>query len=800
MTKNIFRTFIIAILVMPANLLLAQKTTRQHQSTAAPVFNSVIQNANAIPAFDKFEVLVGLTATYTNPYDYDDIKVQCIFNAPSGRQDTVDGFYMQDYILNANGSLTANGSGSFRVRYAPVEPGNYSYQLSCTNNDGNTTHPSQTFQCIKSAEPGFIRKNNSNYLSFDNGLQFIPVGENMGWQNNNVITDYTNWLGNLSINGGNFIRVWMASWSFALEWKNGYNGFSGLKNYKQTNAFYFDWLIDYCRQKKICIMATLNNHGQVSTTVNPEWADNPYNATNSGPAVNTWDFFTNATAKNLHKNRLRYIIARYGYAQAIQSWELFNEIDWTDQFDARKTDVKNWHQEMADFIKSKDVYKHLVTTSFAKDINDDATWKIPNIDFTQTHYYIGAPNIEKPMAAGTQNYLTQFQKPTLNGEFGLGPSGPTLTADDPTGIHLHNAIWGSQFSGAMGCGLSWWWDDYVQPGNLYYHFKPLAAVVNDIQFVNDNYKKASALITGGGASDASVIPAADWGLAPSSTFTVDATGTLTPGEAGLCKYLYGSLWNTQFRNPPTFNVDFPVAGQFKVVTGGSTGTAPQLNIYLDGVLQLNTNAAINSTYSINVTAGTHTIKVDNPGTDWIVISGYVFTNIGSPLTVYPLKSADGNKVAGYILNNQYNWQYLKNSGGVAPPAVSGASLQISGLKDGNCIVQYYSCSTGLLLSSTSSSVVSGILSLRLPVIGWDVSFRVMVNTYMFSGDGNWSNPANWSNGTLPPSTLPTGSEIIINPVTGGECFLDIVQNVSAGAKFTIYPGRKFKVGGNLMID
>ena len=70
----------------------------------------------------------------------------------------------------------------------------------------------------------------------------------MGWQNSNLVSDYTTWLNNLTANGGNFIRVWMASWSFGLEWKNGYNGFSGLKNYKQSSAFYFDWLVDYCKQ------------------------------------------------------------------------------------------------------------------------------------------------------------------------------------------------------------------------------------------------------------------------------------------------------------------------------------------------------------------------------------------------------------------------------------------------------------------------------------------------------------------------------------------------------------------------
>ena len=38
----------------------------------------------------------------------------------------------------------------------------------------------------------------------------------MGWQNSNVVNDYTNWLSGLTANGGNFIRVWMASWAFGL--------------------------------------------------------------------------------------------------------------------------------------------------------------------------------------------------------------------------------------------------------------------------------------------------------------------------------------------------------------------------------------------------------------------------------------------------------------------------------------------------------------------------------------------------------------------------------------------------------
>ncbi|MEP7142904.1 MAG: DUF5060 domain-containing protein [Ferruginibacter sp.] len=799
MKKN-FRLSLTILLLSPGFLPAQKNSHNLQRPLSVPVFNAVVTNSPSIPMFNKLEVNIDLSATYTNPYDYDDIRVQCIFNAPSGRKDTVDGFYMQDYILNADGSLTSTGSASFRIRYAPNETGAWSYELSCTNTSGSATYPAQTFECIPSAEPGFIRKNSSRYLSFDNGAQFIPVGENMGWQDGNVVTDYTNWLHNLSTNGGNFIRVWMASWAFGLEWKNGSNGFSGLKNYKQTSAFYFDWLVDYCRQKKVYIMATLNNHGQVSTGVNPEWSDNPYNAANGGPAMNTWDFFTNTTAKNLHKNRLRYIIARYGYSQTIQSWELFNEIDWTDQYDTRKTDVKNWHAEMADFIKSKDVYKHLVTTSFAKDINDDATWNIPAIDFSQTHYYIDAPNIENTMAAGTQNYLNKFQKPTLNGEFGLGPAGATLSTADPAGVHIHNAIWGSAFSGAMGSGLSWWWDDYIQPKNLYYHFKPLATVLNDIQFVRDDYKKINASTSGGGVSDATVVPAADFGSPVASSFTVDAGGNITPGAGELGRFLFGSVYNTQFHVPPTFNVNYPVAGQFSVVTGNSAGTSPQINIYVDGLPLINSSAATSTTYTVNVSAGMHAIKVDNLGTDWILISSYVFSNIGSPLTTYVLGSADGTKTAGYILNNKYNWKYLQSSGGAVPPAILGASLQITGMQNGNCTIQYFSCSTGLLLNTSNAVVVSGNLNLPLPALGWDIAFRAMVNAYIFTGNGSWNNPANWSNNAVPPSTLPSGSEIIIDPPAEAECILDVPLNVAAGAKLTILPNKKFRVVGNLIIQ
>jgi glycosidase len=74
------------------------------------------------------------------------------------------------------------------------------------------------------------------------------------------------------------------------------------------------------------------------------------------------------------------------------------------------------------------------------------------------------------------------------------------------------------------------------------------------------------------------------------------------------------------------------------------------------------------------------------------------------------------------------------------------------------------------------------------------------NVYIFNGDGNWSNAANWTYGTVPPAVLPSGSEIFINPRMGGECVLNISQTISQGAKITVTQGKKIKIPLNLTIQ
>ena len=73
------------------------------------------------------------------------------------------------------------------------------------------------------------------------------------------------------------------------------------------------------------------------------------------------------------------------------------------------------------------------------------------------------------------------------------------------------------------------------------------------------------------------------------------------------------------------------------------------------------------------------------------------------------------------------------------------------------------------------------------------------NTFTFNGNGNWDNPANWTNGIIPPANLQEGFQIFINPAFNGECILNVPQTISKNAILTITAGAKFKILGNLKI-
>ena len=87
----------------------------------------------------------------------------------------------------------------------------------------------------------------------------------------------------------------MSAWAFGIEWKDtGLGDYSG----RMKQAWLLDQVFKLAEQRGVYIMLTLLNHGAFSTSVNPEWNDNPYNAANGGPLKEPRLFVRNAQARS----------------------------------------------------------------------------------------------------------------------------------------------------------------------------------------------------------------------------------------------------------------------------------------------------------------------------------------------------------------------------------------------------------------------------------------------------------------------------------------------------------------------
>ncbi len=410
-----------------------------------------------------------------NPYDPNQIELKVGFIAPSGRKLEVGAFWYQDYDPQTR---QPQGRPGWKVRFTPDESGDW-IAAAFAPSVGLRSNPI-SFKVTASKRPGFVRINptNSRYLALDNGSFFFPVGVNMGWweDGHDPVAQYGQWLDEFTQNGGNTIRVWMASWSFGIEWKD-----TGLGDYdqRQYEAWLLDQLFRLADEHGVKVILVLINHGPFSIRANPEWEDNPYNAALGGPLSSPEQFVSDPQAKAYFERRLSYIVDRWGYSPDLLAWEWWNEVNLTPITDDK---LIPWLKEMTAYLRQRDVNQHLTTNSFAMR-SESAIWKLPELDIAQEHEYSSQINVlDHDLASRVAQDYQAFAKsmpakPILLGEFGYSARN---YGDDiePTGIHLHNGLWATTFSGYAGTGMYWWWDNYLDANNLWYHFKGLSQFIS----------------------------------------------------------------------------------------------------------------------------------------------------------------------------------------------------------------------------------------------------------------------------------------------------------------------------------
>ena len=702
---------------------------------------SVSASAPRVGRFEKLELTVDLSATFDDPFDPHEIDVRARFTSPGRESVEVHGFFYQPYRnLNDNDDgtplLEPAGEPCWKIRFAPTEVGSHTFRVSARDRSGRVEAPQGRFLAVPSKRRGFVgvSKRNGRSFTFRDGTPVFAVGQNL--QN-----DWPRYAHSrlLAESGCNAARVWtFCHWTW-LEWtfKPGIRwagpghwmrSYAGAGKYNQRIAWIADHHLDRWTRDGIFVMLCLGNSGELTRPDRYDsWGGHPYNVANGGFLKEGKEFWTDERARKLYRQRLRYLVARYGYSTNVWAWELWNEL-------GRETDeTVAWHAEMAKYLSEIDPNRHLVTTSFWG-TNAEAnarTWAIPQIGFTQTHVYAGAPTIRRRV----RRMLRLSPKPHIVGEGG-GPHPGKDGSIDPEGIELHNSLWAAAMSGAAGTTLPWWWRQRIEPRDLFSHYTAIARFAKAVPWATEDWRPIKPKLVGAPADPARrvfspvvVVPLAEgWGRrAARNRFTVEPDGSM-PHVEELGTVLFGK-GRAQWANPPTIKVAYPVAGRFVVHVGRVSHAV--LEIELDGEKALRVDALnvpqtdVRKSFGIDVPAGRHEITLRNVGGDWLRIGHILLTDYRDTarypdIEVYGLHS---ERTAVLWFHHRLN-QWVYRGIGVEPQPIAGGKATVHGLADGDYRVEWWDTHNGAVARTEQKACRDGSLELDLPAIRTDVACAI----------------------------------------------------------------------------
>lgn len=494
-------------------------------------------SAKSVPVWEKFEISFEMSRAFSNPFDPEIVDVTGRFVLPDGTTMSVPGFLFQDYRRSVGGDggeiLTPMGHPLWKVRFAPPMAGDYTVTV-----EAKATVPKEvvvsapihfTATAADGRHRGPVRVLGMNAFGFGDGTMMYPAGLNLrspsdtrdGRRDPQVFEkvqlaekrktyQYDEYFEAFQKGGLNWARVWMCSWWLGLEWYRKWPGFRGAGYYNLANAWRLDHLVDEAGRRNIYIQLALMNHGQISTRIDHEWEYHPYNyyepeaytphsrvtdrELQLRPDCETFrrpagflkhpeEFFTDERARRLTRNRLRYIVARWGYSEHIFAWVLSSEVEFTGEYWLRAYDkgerspkTAAWHAEMVKYLKETDPYQHLVSTHFSHPHRGGNVWQVQEIDFIQSNAYStfwwlggrgmnreearssGKPEPSAGAPAAVKRYydtwLSRYSRPVIVGEWGghwMSNERPFLDAE------LHTGTWAMVVSPMAGATGFWWW-------------------------------------------------------------------------------------------------------------------------------------------------------------------------------------------------------------------------------------------------------------------------------------------------------------------------------------------------------
>ncbi|MFZ2655620.1 MAG: DUF5060 domain-containing protein [Victivallales bacterium] len=458
-----------------------------------------------------------LSREYFNPFNAEEIKVDVQFLTPDSKEVTVPAYFTMDYVrqLHFNREMRAPaGKAHWAFRFTPSDSGTYKFRIVATDSSDAVknviTTPYFNIDVEPAENPGFVRvcQNDKRYFELSTGEFFYPIGFNihsvrdlrsetelkLGYRPDRGTYSYEEYFSAMSENGINAVEIWMAAWSFALEWTSSRSDYYGLGRYNLFNAWRLDHVLDDARQKGLYVHLVLDNHGKLSSNVDAEWDNSPHNkktpfAVADGAMLDQpKDFFTDKDAERYYLNRNRYIAARWGAYANIFGFEFWSEIDLvTSHGDVYKNDKSvEWHRMAADHFISLDSGKHILTTHTCGDYNNPFNhrkfYELPELSYVVGDAYRDKTPFVEHMIKHTEK-LRELKKPLLITEYGGNPHGGSFSGLE---ADLHAGLWSSFFCEQAGTPFLWW-HDFIHDKGKYQHFKGFSMFMKGIDPRNKNF-------------------------------------------------------------------------------------------------------------------------------------------------------------------------------------------------------------------------------------------------------------------------------------------------------------------------